>query len=41
MIVNKYNVSQVSFRDAIPNADIITLHVPNGKDTYHMIDPSK
>jgi len=38
MIEKKYNVSQVDFIDAITNADIVTMHVPKGKDTYHMID---
>jgi D-3-phosphoglycerate dehydrogenase / 2-oxoglutarate reductase len=35
---NRLGLSRVEFNELLAAADIITLHVPSGEDTYHMID---
>ncbi len=34
---SRYGVRQVSFDELVANADVVTLHVPSGRDTLHLI----
>ncbi len=39
--LSEYDAKQVSLEEVLKNSDFVTLHVPGGPQTYHLIDISK